>query len=147
MDEELKRLIRIDPHKVQQKVYDLYPMNSTVRRTVISEAKAKEIEHLSHALSDMPVQVAQDAVKKNTQLLFLSLGCGISLLLLGSAFATYAFFLNKTFVEQLFGLMLAGVSYFSSISYIKNAFDLHEVSSAFLASVDSIKNKINELKK
>ncbi len=146
MDDQEKKLIRIDPLKIQQKLYELYPANSSVRRTVIAEAKAKELTHLSSLMQNEPVQIAKSSIQQNKKLIVLSslLGFGF---LLGSAFLfTYSFVFAKTLVETFLSAYVAGSFLFHAVSYFRDLFYLKEATDAFVSSIEKIQKRISDLK-
>lgn len=147
MDEELRKHIRIDPLKVQQKIYELYPANSAVRRNAIADAKAKELTHLSSMVHNEPVQMAQASITKNKQLILTSILMCTLLTFLSSAAIMYSFMFAKTTVEAVLSGLIGGHLAFHVFSYIKNILYLKQVTSAFLASLEKIQSRINELRK
>lgn len=147
MDDEKKKLIRIDPHKVQQKLFEMYPANSQVRKRVLSEAKEKEIAFLNQTIETVPVHIAEEGVKRNWQLLTSAAIAGGFAALGSIALVIYGVFFNKTFVEQLLALHLAGVYLFASITWIKESISLYQVSTAFTDSLNTLKKRLEDLKK
>ena len=59
MDENKRLLYRIDVAKVQQKIYDMYPSNSVVRRQMLNDAKAKEIERINNTMQNFPFNLTE----------------------------------------------------------------------------------------
>lgn len=147
MDDEKKKLIRIDPHKVQQKLYEMYPANSQVRKRVLSEAKEKEIAFLNQTIDTVPVHIAQEGVKRNWQLLISAGIAGVILAIGAIGFTIYGLLFSKTLIEELFALHLALGYSFVSITYIKESITLYKVSTAFTDSLNTLKKRLEDLKK
>jgi hypothetical protein len=72
MDMEKRHLYRIDPMKVQQKIFDLYPKGSEARELIIKEQKMQEYKRLTRTLSSFPIAVAQETLKKSHKVITLA---------------------------------------------------------------------------
>lgn len=67
MKEDKKHLYRIDPLKVQQKIYDMYPANSEVRKMMLKEQQLKEYGQLARTIASMPISVAEASLDHSTK--------------------------------------------------------------------------------
>lgn len=75
MREEKRNLYRIDPAKVQQKIYELYPANSVVRKKMLENAKKQELDRLNKTIEDFPFDLTEMFLRnsvKRSQFLILS---------------------------------------------------------------------------
>lgn len=65
MKEEKLHLYRIDPLKVKQKLYSLYPQGSPAHAMMAKEEKIKEYTQLVKTVSSMPVEVVKEMADEN----------------------------------------------------------------------------------
>lgn len=139
MKEEKKHLYRIDPLKVKQKLYELYPKGSEAHKMMAREEKIKEYTQLARTLSSMPIEMVKQVAHDNKTVVLKLMIKGLVSGLLGLGFGTL-FVFTTTSLEM--GLTLGlGIALFT-VS-MKSFFDAMKIAYSIKNFEDAMK-KTNE---
>lgn len=147
MDESKKHLYRLDPVKLQQKIYDLYPTNSAIRKRMIADIKKEQLSYYTKLLQDFPVKLAEKSLAGNTSAMIKFGVAGVICGLLGLGGILSGFFFPLTILERILLSMLGGLSLGVATAQFKILFDLKATSDNFKKSVSGIQQKIDDLRK
>jgi hypothetical protein len=104
MKDEKKHLYRIDPLRVKQKLYELYPKGSEAHKMMAREEKIKEYSHLARTLSSMPLEVVKQVAEQNKTLVL-----GMTLKMFGFGVMALGFGLASIYATTQLEFILLGV--------------------------------------
>jgi len=147
MKDERRHRYRIDPAKVQQKIYEIYPANSIIRKQMFSDAKQKELERLNTTISSFPFELSEvllvsalSRCRNNAIFSILWLVGFGGLIFCAQAYAT-------TILEQILLGGLGGFCFFrmcrTLITSFRELMAAHKLSKTITAMID----RISDLKK
>lgn len=146
MKEEKKHLYRIDPLKVRQKLFDMYPKGSEAHKMMAKEEKIKEYTSLAKAITSMPIEVVTQLAEKNKALVFTlilkALGLGAVTVILGATV-----YITTTPLEVvLLGTGIA-LSFLGSLHYLFNAMKIAYSIKSFEDELLKIRTRMDKLQK
>lgn len=147
MDESKKHLYRLDPVKLQQKIYDLYPTNSVVRKRMISDIKKEQLSYYSRLLEDFPVQAAQTSLEQNQKTMVKFAISGLFFFTLGTTGILSGILFKLSLLESVLLALLGGLSLGFSFAQFKLLLTIKEASDNFTKAISGIKQKISDLSK
>lgn len=147
MKDEKRHLYRVDPAKVQQKIYEMYPANSIVRKQMLDDAKKMELDRISKTMGSFPFELTNvlldNAIKRGIKTLLFAVAWFVGLSLSVVLLMTYA-----TTILEL-GL-LGGLIVFCFLNMInKLSISVQEIFAAqkLSKSVTKMIDKVSALKK
>lgn len=146
MKEEKKHLYRIDPLKVKQKLYELYPKNSAAHKMMAKEEKIKEYTHLAKTLSSMPLEVVQQVADQNKLLAFNNTVKAL-LLILGVMSCTALLLMATTKLELFLLGFLGTLSLALALKNFWGAMRIANSLKSFEVAMKKTKDRMDKLQK
>lgn len=106
MKDENKHLYRIDPLKVKQKLYSLYPQGSEEHKMMAKQEKIKEYTQLAKSVSSMPVELVKEVADQNKVTALKLTAIAGAFLLIGTVFTGLLLIAHTQLELILIGILM-----------------------------------------